>query len=139
MTSLPDYFSGPVLQEYKQCENAIWTYIVIGIESLVIVLLIAWLVFQKCYTNRNMQMVPLALDNNLIKMNQTSDQTDNDYEEVVMIQNNNCTATQPNSNNQDRDPDARVNLIQELKQAALPRYLPMVPIYQKNQNNEQKN
>lgn len=139
MISFPVYFPGSASKEYKQCGNEIWTYIVIGIESFVIVLFIAWLILKKRYKNRNMQhMVPIALDNNMIKMKQTldSNQTDNDYEEVVMFQNDNCSATQTNSNN--RDPDARLNLIQELKQAALPRYLPMVPIYQKNRNNDLK-
>lgn len=121
-------------EETNECQSSpTWAYVVIGIQSGVIIMLIVWLVIRIRYKNGFVpNIVSLGMDNHSIIQKQTSNsnnQNDNDYEEV-MITNNDYVA--PQSYN-DRDQHSRLDLIEELRQAPLPRYLPMLPIHQRSQ------
>lgn len=81
-------------------------------------------------------MIPGGIGGQDIKMKQTlnksmSNQVENDYEEVI-LPNNDFITLQPNADRSNsQDSDTRIDLILELKQAALPKYLPMSPIRRK--------
>lgn len=122
------------VKENEHCKSVpVWTYVVIGIQSVIIVLLVVWLVIRiRCKKENSRFMNPVGGNNPVIRMKYTSENThhtENDYEEV-MLPHNDYIAPQSNTNN--RESDARIDLLQELKQAPLPRYLPMSPIRRQN-------
>lgn len=127
------YFETP--KESNQCDSSPdWTYVVIGIESVIIVVLIVWLVFRIQCKKKDQQYMIGGQDIRMKKTSMSNHQVENDYEEVILPNNDHVTL-QPNADRSHiRESDARVDLILELQQAALPKYLPMSPIRRKISN-----
>lgn len=107
------------------CKSCGWLYIVLGIQSIIIVLLIVWLVFRvRC--KRGSPAEHSVAPKNVNNVNPAAKKRpppripENDYEELVPPHPSDYVTP-----NLIAEPPVRRNIVNELQRSPLPRYLPM--------------